>query len=371
MFTVFLSGSLSFIVTFLAIPSIIQVAKEKKLFDEPDERKVHKISIPTLGGLGVFAGFILALLLMASNGNGELKYFVAAAMILFFLGIKDDILIISPTKKLIGQFIAAGILLQFGGLQITNMQGFMGIFQLPSFISIPFTLLTIVFIINSFNLIDGVDGLVGAIGLLTSLFFGCYFLFAGKPFYSIMGFSMAGSLLAFLFFNFSPAQIFMGDTGSLLIGIVNSMMAVKFIDFASNKESALPLASTPALAIAILIIPIFDTIRVFALRILNKRSPFSPDRNHVHHFLLDLGFSHRKVTLICVFVNMVFIAMAFFLQILGTTILISIQITIAFVLMAMIQHKRRKLQSPTAVKLQTNNNPLVTYPSLLLAPKNT
>ena len=371
MFTVFLSGSLSFIVTFLAIPSIIQVAKEKKLFDEPDERKVHKIRIPTLGGFGVFAGFILSLLLMASNGNGELKYFVAAAMILFFLGIKDDILIISPTKKMIGQFIAAGILVQLGGLQITNMQGFMGVFQLPLFVSIPFTMLTIVFIINSFNLIDGVDGLVGAIGLFTSLFFGCYFLFAGQSFYSIMGFSMAGSLLAFLFFNFSPAQIFIGDTGSLLIGIVNSMMAVKFIDFASNKESALPLASTPALAIAILIIPIFDTIRVFALRILNKRSPFSPDRNHVHHFLLDLGFSHRKVTLTCVLVNMVFIALSLSLQILGTTILISMQMTIAFALMALVQYKRRTLQSPTAGELQTNKNSLPTYPSLLLAPKNT
>jgi UDP-GlcNAc:undecaprenyl-phosphate GlcNAc-1-phosphate transferase len=369
MFTVFLSGSLSFIVTFLAIPTIIQVAKEKKLFDEPDERKVHKISIPTLGGLGVFAGFILSLLLMASNGNGELKYFVAAAMILFFLGIKDDILIISPTKKMIGQFIAAGILVQLGGLQISNMQGFMGVFQLPPFVSIPFTMLTIVFIINSFNLIDGVDGLVGAIGLLTSLFFGCYFLFAGQPFYSIMGFSMAGSLLAFLFFNFSPAKIFMGDTGSLLIGIVNSMMAVKFIDFASNIESAFPLASTPALAIAILIIPIFDTIRVFALRILNKRSPFSPDRNHVHHFLLDLGFSHRKVTLICVFVNMVFIAIAFFLQILGTTILISIQMTIAFALMGLVHYKRSILQSEKRKNRQDKRNLLPPYPSILLSPK--
>lgn len=369
MFTVFLSGGLSFIVTFLAIPTIIQVAKEKKLFDEPDERKVHKISIPTLGGLGVFAGFILSFLLMASNGNGELKYFVAAAIILFFLGIKDDILIISPAKKLIGQFIAAGILVQLGGLQITNMQGLMGIFQLPSFVSIPFTLLTIVFIINSFNLIDGVDGLVGAIGLLTSLFFGCYFLFADQPFYSIMGFSMAGSLFAFLFFNFSPASIFMGDTGSLLIGVVNSMMAVKFIGFANNKECALPLASTPALAIAILIIPIFDTIRVFSLRILNKRSPFSPDRNHIHHFLLDLGFSHQKVTLICVLVNMVFIAMAFSLQILGTTILISIQITIAFALMGLVHYKRSILQSKKRKNKQDKRDLLPPYSSILLSPK--
>ncbi len=369
MFTIFLSGVLAFFVTLLAIPSIIQVAKEKKLFDEPDDRKIHKTVIPTLGGLGVFAGFILSLLLMASNSSGELQYFVAAAILLFFLGIKDDILIISPAKKLIGQFLAAGILVQYGGLQITHLFGFMGVFQLPPVASIPFTLLTIVFLINSFNLIDGVDGLVGSIGLLTSLFFGAYFLLTGQPFYAIMGFSLAGSLLAFLFFNFSPASIFMGDTGSLLIGVVNAIMAVKFIAFESNKDGALPLASAPALAIGILIIPIFDTIRVFGLRILNKRSPFSPDRTHIHHFLLDLGFSHRKVTLICVLVNVGFISLVFLLRNLSTTILIGIVMTIAFALMGLVHHKRSILLSQTSKDLQNKRNLLPSFPSNLLAPK--
>ena len=369
MFTIFLSGVLAFFVTLLAIPSIIQVAKEKKLFDEPDDRKIHKTVIPTLGGLGVFAGFILSLLLMASNSSGELQYFVAAAILLFFLGIKDDILIISPAKKLIGQFLAAGILVQYGDLQITDLFGFMGVFQLPPVASIPFTLLTIVFLINSFNLIDGVDGLVGSIGLLTSLFFGSYFLFTGQPFYAIMGFSLAGSLLAFLLFNFSPASIFMGDTGSLLIGVVNAIMAVKFIAFASNKDGAIPLASAPALAIGILIIPIFDTIRVFGLRILNKRSPFSPDRTHIHHFLLDLGFSHRKVTLICVLVNVGFISLVFLLRNLGTTFLIGIVMTIAFALMGLVHYKRSILLSQTSKDLQDKRNLLPSFPSNLLAPK--
>ena len=369
MFTIFLSGVLAFFVTLLAIPSIIQVAKEKKLFDEPDDRKIHKTVIPTLGGLGVFAGFILSLLLMASNSSGELQYFVAAAILLFFLGIKDDILIISPAKKLIGQFLAAGILVQYGDLQITDLFGFMGVFQLAPIASIPFTLLTIVFLINSFNLIDGVDGLVGSIGLLTSLFFGAYFLFTGQPFYAIIGFSLAGSLLAFLLFNFSPASIFMGDTGSLLIGVVNAIMAIKFIVFASNKDGAIPLASSPALAIGILIIPIFDTIRVFGLRILNKRSPFSPDRTHIHHFLLDLGFSHRKVTLICVLVNVGFISLVFLLRNLGTTFLIGIVMTIAFALMGLVHYKRSILLSQTSKDLQDKRNLLPSFPSNLLAPK--
>ena len=369
MFTILFSVALSFLVTIIAIPTIIQVAREKKLFDEPDERKIHKIGIPTLGGFGVFAGFIISLLLMTAKGNRELQYFVAATITVFFLGIKDDILTITPVKKLIGQFVAAFILIQFGGLQINNLHGFMGAFEIPSILSIPFTFITIVFVINSFNLIDGVDGLVGSIGLVTSLFFGSYFLLAGQPFYSIVRFSLAGSLMAFLIFNFSPAQIFMGDTGSLLIGIVNSVLAVKFIAVAGNKTSALPLASAPALAIAILIIPIFDTVRVFIMRILNKRSPFSPDRTHIHHFLLDLGYTHRKVTLICVIVNIGFIAMSFFLQIVGTTILISILMATALSLMFLIKHKRRLLVAPSTEKLLSNKSSRPCYSPHLLALK--
>lgn len=369
MFTVIFSGALSFIVTFLAIPTILQVSREKKLFDEPNERKLHKIGVPTLGGLGVFAGFILSLLLLAPNVNGELQYFAAAAILLFFLGIKDDILIISAQKKLVGQFLAAGILVHYGGLQIDNMQGFMGIFQLPPFASISITLLTIVFIINSFNLIDGLDGLVGSIGLLTSLFFGCYFLFAGQLFYAIMGFSLAGGLAAFLPFNVSPARIFMGDTGSMLIGLVNAIMAVKFIAIAGNKEHPLQLAATPALAIAILIIPVFDTLRVFLLRILDRRSPFSPDKTHVHHFLLDLGYSHRKVSLLCVLANAGFIATAFFLQTLGTTLVIGIVMTLAFALMALVHHKRKALRPLAEGVVQHNKKSLPPYPSPLVAPQ--
>ena len=369
MYTILFSVALSFLVTILAIPTIIQVAREKKLFDEPDERKIHTIGIPTLGGLGVFAGFILSLLLMTSNSNRELQYFVAATITIFFLGIKDDILTISPAKKLIGQFIAAFILIHFGGLQITNLNGFMGVFEIPLLISIPFTFTTIVFIINSFNLIDGVDGLVGSIGIVTSLCFGGYFLLAGQPFYSIVGFSLAGSLLAFLIFNFSPARIFMGDTGSLLIGIVNSVMAIKFILVAGNKSSALPLASAPALAMAILIIPIFDTLRVFIMRILNKRSPFSPDRTHIHHFLLDLGYSHSRVTITCVLTNIGFITISFFLQIVGTTLLISILMTVALSLMILVKYKRKRLLTPTTEKLLNNESSRPSYSSLLLALK--
>ena len=366
---IILSGTLAFLITFFGIPVIIQVAREKKLFDEPDERKVHKMVIPTLGGLGIFAGFILSLLLGSPIASGELQYFVAAAIVIFFLGIKDDILILSAAKKFIGQLVAAGIIIKFGGVQIINMHGFLGINEIPQLASIIFTLFTIIVIVNSFNLIDGVDGLAGCLGLLTAVVFGSYFWYAGQTIFAVMAFSLAGSLIGFLIYNFSPAKIFMGDTGSLLIGLINSIMVVKFINIAGNENMKLPLEAAPALGIAILMVPLFDTLRVFSLRIFDRRSPFSPDRTHVHHFLLDLGYSHRKVTLLCVGTNIGFIALAFFLRNLGTTVVIGILMSIAFTLIAVIYYRRTKIKFPSKAKLPIEEKIIKSHKILTLAPR--
>ena len=366
---IILSGTLAFLITFFAIPVIIQVAREKKLFDEPDERKVHKMVIPTLGGLGIFAGFILSLLLGAPSGAGELQYFIAAAVVIFFLGIKDDILILSAAKKFIGQLIAAGIIIKFGGIQISNMHGFLGIHEIPPIASITFTLFTVIVIVNSFNLIDGVDGLAGSLGLMTAAVFGTYFLYVGQTLYAVMALSLAGSLLGFLIYNFSPAKIFMGDTGSLLIGLVNAILVVKFINIAGNAEMALPLEAAPALGIAILMVPLFDTLRVFGLRILDRRSPFSPDRTHVHHFLLDLGFSHKKVTLLCVGTNIGFMALAFFLRNIGTTSLIGLLMLIACSLISLVYFLRNKIKYPVVPAIALEEKIIKSHKILTLAPE--
>ena len=348
---IILSGALSFLITFFAIPVIIQVARQKKMFDEPDERKVHKMVIPTLGGLGIFAGFILATLLGVPVGNSELQYFVAASIVIFFLGIKDDILVLSAAKKFIGQLIAAGIIIKFGGVQLTNMHGFLGIGPLPQMASIVFTLFTIIVITNSFNLIDGVDGLAGSLGLVTALVFGSYFFYIDQIMYAVMAFALAGSLIGFLIYNFSPAKIFMGDTGSLLIGLINSIMVIKFINIAGSPGTALPLEASPAIGFAILMVPLFDTLRVFSLRILDRRSPFSPDRTHVHHFLLELGFSHKKVTMLCVGANIGFIILTVSLRNLGTTMVIGILLSIAISLIAVIFYSRPKSKIKTGTNL--------------------
>ncbi len=349
---ILLSSALAFLLTFFAIPVIIQVAKEKKLFDEPDERKVHKAVIPTLGGLGIFCGFILAVLIgIPPAFSHQLQYFIAAIMVIFFLGIKDDILIISATKKFIGQLVAAGIIIKFGGIQINNMHGLFGINHIPYTIGIFLTFFTIVVITNSFNLIDGVDGLAGSLGLLTSVVFGIYFLVIGELMYAVMAFALSGSLVAFLIYNFSPAKIFMGDTGSLLLGLLNSIFVLKFIAIASDPVMSVnfPLQSSPAIGFAILIVPLFDTLRVFSLRILNRRSPFSADRNHIHHFLLDIGLSHKMITLVCVSVNILFIALAYFLQAMGTT-WVSLSLASCAVLFVSIVYNRRPKSKPISIE---------------------
>lgn len=342
-FDVLLSVAISFTITFLAIPVIITVAERKKLFDIPDERKVHQTPIPSLGGMGIFAGFMIACLLAVQFRNSpEFQYFLAAGIVIFFLGLKDDILVISPIKKFIGQVLAAFLIIYKGGIQIKSMHGFLNIYELPEMFSLLLTYFTVIVIINSFNLIDGVDGLAGSLGLMATVVFGIYFLQADLISYAVLSFSLAGSLVAFLIFNFQPAKIFMGDTGSMLIGLVNAILVIKFINVADIANSKMPISAAPALGFAILMIPLLDTLRVFGMRMMHRRSPFSPDRNHVHHLLLDKGVSHRIITIVLVSVNVVFIAATYFLQTLGCTSLILAIITLFFAGIAGLYYTRPK-----------------------------
>lgn len=335
MFDALLSIAISFTITFLAIPAVINVAEMKKLFDMPDARKVHNAPITPLGGLGIFAGFIFGCLLTTHfNESTEIQYFIASTLVIFFLGLKDDILVISPIKKFIGQVLAAFIIIYYGNIQIHSMNGFLGIHQLPEMFSLLLTYFAVIVVINSFNLIDGVDGLAGSLGLLSTVIFGTYFLRIGMPSYAVLAFSLAGSLLAFLIFNFQPAKIFMGDTGSLLVGTVNAILVVKFINVADTSAVSFPISASPAVGFTILMIPLLDTLRVFGIRILHRRPPFSPDRNHIHHLLLDRGFSHRAITLTLVCINLIMIGIVFALRSANCTLLICSVFFIFFALIA-------------------------------------
>lgn len=310
----FITGLL---IVIFGIPSIITVAKLKGLYDKPNERKLHTTKIPRLGGLAIVAGFSIAasMWLVDSATIGKIQYLLAALVILFFSGLKDDIIIISPIKKLMSQIVAAGIIVVGQKIQITDFQGLMGINEIPSFIAIPLSMFTIIVITNSFNLIDGIDGLAGGIGFIASITLGLWFSFIDEIAWAVISFALSGALLGFLIYNFNPARIFMGDAGSLTVGFMLSILVIKFIEF--NNASAgtfYKISAAPAIAIAILIVPLFDTLRVFAIRVYKKQSPFKADQNHMHHLLIKTGLGHKEVCLALFLANIAFVIVAFMLK---------------------------------------------------------
>lgn len=301
---------LGFCLVMLTIPPIIRVSIAKHLYDTPNERKVSKKVVPTLGGVAIFIGFILSTIIATDGFNfGELKYMIAAVLIMFFLGLKDDLMDISATKKLLIQIATATMLIVLGNFRFTNLQGAFGLHEISYPVSYLITLLTMIGLINALNLIDGIDGLASSIGIIVSLVFGTWFYLAEHPVYSILSYCLTGSLTAFFIFNVfgKKNKIFMGDTGSLILGVILVSLVIKFNEFNINQQEPFAIMNAPVVSIGILIIPIIDTLRVSFIRLSNKRSPFSPDMNHIHHNLLTFGFSHLKSTMIIASVNVLFI----------------------------------------------------------------
>jgi UDP-N-acetylmuramyl pentapeptide phosphotransferase/UDP-N-acetylglucosamine-1-phosphate transferase len=341
---IIIGGISAFVVTYLVIPVIIVIAKKKRLYDEPDDkRKFHKQPIPSLGGLGMFIGFILSILLTLNFAveAPEFQFYIAAFLLIFFLGIKDDIMIISASKKFLGQLFVSAVLIFKANLVISDMHGFLGVHQLNPFCSYSLTLFSIVVIINAFNLIDGIDGLAGGLGLISSLVFAIFFLVNRNIPYAVLGFSFSGCVLAFLYYNFHPARIFMGDTGSLMIGLANSILVIKFIQEGSTY-TLYPVSAAPAVGFGILLLPLMDTLRVFTIRVIQGRSPFSPDRNHIHHLFLNKGFNHPSITIICVLSTILISVASFAFQSIGTNLLIFVLITIFISMIYILGYNKSK-----------------------------
>jgi len=323
---------IAYLVTFFLMPFIIKLAKQSKLYDVPDERKTHNYLISSLGGIGIFTGLAISLLLTSDFkfNNSEFQYHLAGFFIIFTIGIIDDIFVLRPWKKVLGQLITAAIISFKANLLITNLDGFLGIYQLSATASYILSFFIIMLIINAFNLIDGVDGLAASLGLISCVIFALFFLINHNFPYAILGFAMAGSLLSFLVFNFHPAKIFMGDSGSMLIGLVNAVLLLKFIN-TGNTVTDYPVPSAPALGFGILLIPLMDVLRVICVRIGRGRSPFSADRNHVHHMLLNRGFSHAKVTTLLISASLAFSVGTIFFRHFNINILFASQVSLFFI----------------------------------------
>ena len=334
MLTITFTCITAFVITFMAIPSIIRVSIVKNLFDEPGERKSHSSSVPTLGGLAIFAGVVFSYTFWSAGYDYTAsQYIIAAIIIMFFIGIKDDIIDLSALKKLYGQIIASIIITLFANIRITSLYGVLGVYQVPFWFSILLTIFTILVIINAYNLIDGIDGLAGGIGAIASFTFGLWFYNYNQFSLCILSFSLFSALLAFLVYNFSPANIFMGDTGSLVVGIILAVLTVNFVELSFDSTPfEFPFRSSPAMAIAILIYPLTDLMRVFMIRLIKRRSPFHADRNHIHHFLLDLGLTHREVSLTLYLVNIGFILLALTMRNVSSLALLIILMGLSFLL---------------------------------------
>ncbi len=325
-----LAFATAFLLVLVATPSLIKVAKLKHLVDEPgDVRKLHRRSVPTIGGIMIFAGTIFAYCLwfpaeerwqFGRNYNAfgalrEFKYLVACMFMLFFLGLKDDIVGVSPSKKLIVHFLVGFILVVVSDIRISQFWGLFTIEDpLPYWLSVVLSIFAYIVIVNAINLIDGVDGLATGVGFIASMTFAYWFYRTGDTPLALLAMGLGGSLLGFLVYNFQPAKVFMGDSGSLIIGVVIFVLAMKMIEFpVRHILPQMRAVSKPVLAMAILSYPLIDTLRVFILRMLQGRSPFSADKNHIHHKLLALGFSHRQ-TALTLYAFTLFIIMLTFLS---------------------------------------------------------
>ena len=292
----------SFFVAIFAVPSIIYVAHLKNILDKPNRRTMHEALVPRLGGLAIFAGFMSALTIFADLSNG-VQQLLAGCIILFFIGVKDDLVTISAFKKFGVQLLATGIVMFIAEIRITSFQGIFMIHELPEGISYAFTFFVIIGITNAINLIDGLDGLAGTIIMIIASVLGVYFfLYGGAAYgnYAAVALCLIGGVLGFLRYNFHKATIFMGDTGSLVCGFIVSVMAIQFIEMR-------PVAAAPSVAVGILFIPLFDTLRVFTIRVLRGQSPFSPDKNHIHHRFIAMGFSQIATVLMLGLINLLVI----------------------------------------------------------------
>ncbi len=294
---VYLSISLAFAIAFvlawLVIPVIINYSKRLNMVDDPEAdkdetfRKMHKVPIPTMGGVAIFIGFVLSTSLWTIlHVNPTIVTMVIGLAVLFAMGIYDDRHNLPPKIKFLVQF-AVALLIAYFGLRINSLVGLFGVHELPVWVQYAFTVFLVVGLTNAFNLIDGIDGLAGGLAFINSLVLGTLLIINENLYFSVLAFGFAGALLGFLRFNFNPAKIFMGDTGSLVIGFMMATLGIAVI-LSSDMTPDGNLAGMTIIVFGTMLVPVYDTLRVFLTRILSGNSPFKADKTHVHHILIEI-----------------------------------------------------------------------------------
>ena len=344
---VLLTFLISAAIGYIAIPRIVIIAKTKRLFDQPSTRKVHTEAIPRLGGISFFPGamfsfaFVLGLqyylgldLTLAREGNliVEFLFMISGMLMLFFIGLTDDIVGVNFRTKFLVQ-IYAGVALVLSGLGISNFEGFLGLSSIPMWAGAVFTTVVVVFAINAFNLIDGVDGLCSGTGAIILTVLGAWYITLGEFVYAMFAFGMVGVVVVFFQYNVrgKRLKVFMGDTGSLTLGYMIIFLGLKFLSIKSASYPDVYHVHSPiALLLGLMFVPVFDTFRVFVSRISRGKSPFYPDKNHIHHKLLTLGYTHLQNTSILLGVQCAFFALTVVMsEVLGWNINVVVAVLVA------------------------------------------
>ena len=311
---------LSLLISYTIYPVILYLNHKKHLSQIPNKRSTHIVPTPTLGGVPIYIAFMIATSIFSvfSYDHTHVSNIIAlrsCLTIVFFSGIKDDLIGVSYKKKLITQIIAASLLLILTHASINNLQGLFNIYTLPNVYASVFTVFVFVIIINSYNLIDGIDGLASSFAIICSIAFGIFFIINNAVIDSLISFSITGCLIIFFINNISKKRkIFMGDSGSMTVGFILAYQLISFINVNQLNPYTFFIKNTPVVVFALFSFPVIDTCRIFIIRLINKKPPFKADNNHLHHKLLRLGLSHLKATLVVFIYTTVITSIAIALQ---------------------------------------------------------
>lgn len=343
---------MSAIISMYAVGKIMFIMRKRKIFDTPDNtRKIHAEQIPTLGGIGIFIGYMVVSAFFMYLHPAAWYYVMASTVLLFFTGVYDDLMNMRPSKKLLVQLIASAITIYCADIRLTSLYGIMGVGELPYWLSVGITVFGCTLFINAFNFIDGIDGLACVFTILYTGLLGLLFALAGDTGVAGIAFGLTGAAIGLLYYNRAPAKIYMGDTGSMFLGFTIFVLCMLLLQVYGNVgiianvfvHSA---QGAVALVLSVLFLPVYDAIRVFILRASGGKSPLKADRTHLHYYLLDAGFSHWQAVMTILFTNLAIIGTAYLMQEINPVLTLFIMTLIASsVLIGVYWLRRRKLGS--------------------------
>lgn len=335
---VVLSFVFSFLITWYSIPTIIKISRRKNLMDEPGQRSSHERKIPNLGGIAMFFSIAVCASIFAYQLFDLYKFLFASLVILLYVGVMDDIVVMRAYKKLLAQVVVSALLVIGSDVRIRSLFGVFGVYELNYFLSVIFSIVTFIILVNAYNLIDGIDGLAGVYGVICFSLFGISYYRLGEYNYPlvILSTTIIGTVIGFLYYNLSDRskKIFMGDTGSMLLGFLLTFTSICFMDIFIVKKVQgavfYHLNTAPVMAISIMILPIIDTLNVITIRLAEKRSPFDADKNHIHHKLLKLGITHKRATLYIISYYLFIVIISYFLRHVEVNLLLIIILLLGF-----------------------------------------